>query len=115
MDGEKAEGMTVDERAKTRKEKALIECIGRVLSAQLKEKTELVQKISEILCRKVSGENVSEELSGYMRKYARLTFKADTTELDFLTINERLGGVNEDVFYEEVEEEQGFLMVEIKK
>lgn len=77
MDGEKAEGMTVDERAKTRKEKALIECIGRVLSAQLKEKTELVQKISEILCRKVSGENVSEELSGYMRKYARLTFKAD--------------------------------------
>lgn len=74
-----------------------------------------MQKISEILCRKVSGENVSEELSGYMRKYARLTFKADTTELDFLTINEWLGGVDEDVFYEEVEEEQGFLIVEIKK
>ncbi len=115
MDGEKTEGMTVDERAKTRKEKALIECIERVLSKQLKEKIELAHKVSELLCRKVSGEEVSEELSGYMRKYARVTFKADTTELDFLTINERLGGVDEDVFYEEVEEEQGFLMVEIKK
>ena len=115
MNERKTEGMTVDERAETRKKRELIECIERVLSAQLKEKTELVQKISEILCRKVSGENVSEELSGYMRKYARLTFKVDTTELDFLTINEWLGGVDEDVFYEEVEEEQGFLMVEIKK
>lgn len=115
MNERKTEGMTVDERAETRKKRELIECIERVLSAQLKEKIELAHKVSELLCRKVSGEDVSEELSGYMRKYARVTFKADTTELDFLTINERFGGVSEDIFYEEVEEEQGFLMVEIKK